>query len=108
MGNLMALYGGIIVIILIGIVIVYVIATPCLGGWLAETKGYSSTLWAWLCFFFGVLALIALAGAPDRSKIQKDEKIGKTQAVWKCQKCNTENPNNVFTCKSCGYKIVNT
>jgi hypothetical protein len=26
--------------------------------------------------------------------------------MWKCPKCNNENPNDTYTCKSCGYKLV--
>ena len=56
---------GVIAII---ILFVYIFATAFLGRWVAEKKGYSENSWFWICFFFGVIGLIAIAGAPTNTR----------------------------------------
>jgi hypothetical protein len=29
----------------------------------------------------------------------------KSAEIWKCPKCNNANPNNSYTCLSCGYRL---
>ncbi|MDR3147298.1 MAG: hypothetical protein LBU00_02845 [Treponema sp.] len=69
-----------------------------LGRWLAKEKGYSSAVWFWLCFFFGVLALITIAGSPSKSE-------SNNSSYWRCKFCGTQNSSSVSYCKKCGKKI---
>jgi hypothetical protein len=74
------------------IIVVYLFSTALLGSWLAIKKGYSSTAWFWLCFFFNFAALLVLVGAPNKNgenyfieEIYKEIKIIKeiiNKEIW--------------------------
>ncbi len=55
-------------LIVIVIEIVVGIICACYCGHLAKEKGYSEAAWGWGGFFFGIFALIAVAGLPDRKE----------------------------------------
>jgi len=118
--------GGTGIIVLI-VVIIYWLAIPFFGRWVAIEKGYSSTIWFWLCFFFGTFALIAICGAPNKynEKLlneinQNTIKPKNSSAVdnninnpvpivrrvqgdsWICKKCDEVNNANSSSCKGCG------
>jgi len=47
----------------------------------------------------------------DNQKERKNDSkmnqgIENINAKWKCPKCNNENPNSTYQCRSCGYKLV--
>ena len=100
------LEGGLRVFVII-IAIIYWLIIPLLGGWVATQKGYSSTSWFLLCFFFSVFALIAICGAPinPTKRSINYEKAEYSNLTWKCPKCNNKNPNNTFKCEKCNYSL---
>lgn len=51
-------------------VLVITVATGCFSGRVADAKGYSYAAWFVGGFFFSILALIAVAGMPDRKAPQ--------------------------------------
>jgi len=53
-------------VIIVGIVILYMVILGGFCAFLAQEKLYSAHSWFWLGFFFGVFALIAAAGLPDK------------------------------------------
>jgi ribosomal protein L40E len=82
------------------IIILYVgLTNALLGRWIAIKKGYSSTAWFWLCFFFGIFALITIAGAPAEDGTNNS-------SYWICKFCNTQNSSSTSYCKKCGKKIT--
>ena len=54
----------------IGFIIIGVIAGSFCK-WLAGKKGYSEKNWFWLGFFFEIISIITLAGAPDLNLYDK-------------------------------------
>ena len=50
--------------IIIGFIVVGIIS-GFFCKWLANVKGYSKKTWFWLGFFFGIISIIIIAGAPD-------------------------------------------
>jgi len=62
---MLPLIGGFIGFIIIG----FIAGSFC--KWLAETKGYSEKNWFLLGFFFGIISIITIAGAPDRNLYSK-------------------------------------
>jgi len=48
--------------------VAYIIAVSRLTSWLAIQKGYGPNAWLALGFFFHIFALIAIAGAPTRTR----------------------------------------
>ncbi|MCL2175015.1 MAG: hypothetical protein FWB73_03110 [Treponema sp.] len=100
-----------IVIICVVIFTAIVLGRAFLGSWLANEKGRSSGTWFWLCLFFGIPALIALGFSQDidiRKIAHKIERANNPDmsVTWKCPKCGIENPNNLYTCSGCGYKLA--
>ena len=100
-----------VVIICVVIFVAAVLGRAFLGSWLAVKKGYSQTVWFYLCFFFGIFALLVLGFAPSNAikkpVQQKTELRNPDMSVrWKCPKCGIENPNNLYTCTGCGYKLA--
>ena len=91
--NLVGAGFGIVGII---IIIIYALSTAFLGQWLAEKKGYSKTSWFWICLFFGILGLIAIAGAP----IAKNSRY-KSELVNEIQ-CKEELKPGEEKCPHCG------
>jgi small basic protein len=49
----------------LSIIIVYSLVCGSFCGHVASQKGYNTTKWFWCGFFFGVIALIAIAGLSD-------------------------------------------
>ncbi|MDR0302346.1 MAG: hypothetical protein LBI04_08570 [Treponema sp.] len=100
-------------LIFIAIVLAFALAQAFLGYWLASEKGRSPKAWFWLCLFFGIPALITLGLSPQAVSLnvkkivqKKEESLSHDMSVsWNCPKCNKENPNDSYTCKSCGYKL---
>ena len=87
-----------------------VLGRAYLGRWLASEKGRSQTAWFWLCLFFGIFAIIVLGFAPlnavKKTIPQRAESRNPDMSVtWKCPKCSTENANDSYSCKSCGYRL---
>jgi len=48
--------------------VAYIIAVSRLTSWFAIQKGYGPNAWLALGFFFHIFALIAMAGAPARTR----------------------------------------
>ena len=67
-----------LIAIVIGIVVGMISGFYCC--FLAEEKGYSRTAWGWGGFFFGIFALIAVAGLPDRIKDEREKK--RFKGIW--------------------------
>jgi len=61
-------FSSTIFIIPIIIFVVSILGNAFLGCWLAEKKGYSQIVWFYLCFLFGLFALLALGFAPSNIK----------------------------------------
>jgi hypothetical protein len=57
-----------ITVTFISIIVIAVLSRAFLGCWLAEKKGYSQIVWFYLCFLFGLFALLALGFAPSNIK----------------------------------------
>jgi hypothetical protein len=53
---------------LVLIYVAYLLAVARLTSWLAVQKGYGPNAWLALGFFLNIFALIALAGAPTRTR----------------------------------------
>ena len=109
------------------VVIIYWLAISFFGRWIAIEKGYSPTVWFWLCFFFNTFALITICGAPNKYSEQilneinqntlkpKDLNIINNNSnnsapvaklvygdTWICKKCDEKNSANSSSCKGCG------
>jgi cytochrome c-type biogenesis protein CcmH/NrfF len=105
--------------IIIAAAVAYQLAAAAFTAWLAVKKGYDVLVWFFLGLFFGVISLFAVGFAPVKNmikhqtekpasgqsggEVKRDYNMAKT---WKCPKCSNENPNDSYTCKSCGYKIL--
>ncbi|MDR0786117.1 MAG: hypothetical protein LBE74_09620 [Treponema sp.] len=98
-----------------------------LGRWVAGEKGYSTGAWFWLCLLFGVVALIAICGAPNKLSEYRLKELNRkfsspssessqTNIVpstanpvrgdfWVCKECGTKNRASESACNGCGrYK----
>jgi len=64
---------------------------------LAGKKGYSWEIWSWAGFFFGIIALIAIAGSPS-----KWEEFSKLK---ECPDCKGMIKIDASVCKYCGCKF---
>ena len=64
---------------------------------LAVKKGYSSGTWFAGGFFFGIIALIALAGSPVKEVISN---------LKECPECKEMIKINANRCKHCGYRFT--
>ena len=109
------------------IIIIYWLAVPFFGRWIAIEKGYSPTIWFWLCFFFNAFALITICGAPNKYSEQLLNEINQNTIKpknlssidnnssnpvpvvkringdsWICKKCDEVNSANSSSCKGCG------
>jgi len=89
----------------------FILGQAFLGRWLANEKCRDQGTWFWLCLFFGIPALLALGFSPtiDIRKIAQKIEASNSydmSVMWKCPKCNMENPNNLYVCKTCGYKLA--
>jgi hypothetical protein len=68
---------SILTVVIIIIITVAVLSRAFLGCWLAAKKGYSQVVWFYLCFFFGIFALLALGFVPlnankKQAKVKRD------------------------------------
>ena len=86
------------------IFVAFVLSRAFLGCWLAAKKGYSQAAWFFLCFFFGLFALLVLGFVPQNT--MKETNFNMTN-IWKCPKCKIENTKDTFTCKNCGTVVTN-
>jgi len=100
-----------IYIIVIFIFLINNLGNAFLGRWLAAEKHRDSTAWFWICLFLGIPALLVL-GLSQTIDIRKiahriNESITPDMSVtWECPRCSIKNPNNLYTCKECGYKLA--
>ena len=98
---------GIVAII---ILFVYGLSTAFLGSWVAEKKGYSKNSWFWICFLFGIVGLIAIAGAPlnsSKDKLSKPKNVANYKedirpGEEKCPHCGGYYDFAFKKCPHCG------
>jgi hypothetical protein len=82
---------------------VYCLASGAYSATVADAKGYSTGAWFFGGLFFGVLALIAIAGMPVRPKLNAPPHVG-TSKAWLCPECGTTNGPAYVACAKCGHK----
>ncbi len=63
-------------LIFLGVVVALIIdmVISSLFGAIAEMKGYSRSMYKWICFFLGLPGWIMVAALPDRAKKEKSKK----------------------------------
>jgi hypothetical protein len=59
-------------------------------------------------FISSGLIMISVKKSIEGMIIQNNYKPANSgeKAKWKCPKCNNENPNSIYQCGGCGYKLV--
>ena len=55
------------------IAVIFGVIVGCFTAYVADRKGYSPGAWYWLGFFFGLIALIAVAGLPQEPEEEEEE-----------------------------------
>ena len=112
------IFAGTIGTILLLCFLVYWFSVPFLCRWVAIQKGYSSTVWFWLSFLFGVFALWAISVVPPQDsegktlssfkKSDNNQHLEKSidKQEWQCPNCNKRNPNTIYKCEHCGYSVI--
>jgi len=74
-----------------------------------QTVQHLDFIWASLFVIGGfIMMTIVKKTERDDEKTIKNNPVsnkGKQFIMWDCPKCNNANPNNVFVCEKCGYKL---
>ncbi len=81
------------------IIAIQAIACSALSNFVAKQKGYDSTVWGFIGFFLGIIALIAVAGLP-RYKPNQEKQI-----IKNCHDCLESINAKAYVCKHCGCKF---
>ncbi len=82
------------------ILIVQAIICAALSSHLAQQKGYQTTPWGFIGFFFGIIGLIAAAGLPLKSA-SEDKQLER-----ECPDCISTINAKASVCKFCGRKFT--
>lgn len=114
----------------LSIILGLIISLAFLYGWhtlcsmysdVASSKNYSSKKFYWLCFFFGLPAMILILSFSEKAKptynntptitpptnnsnipVVNKSKVTVINNEWTCPKCNTKNPVSRGSCTKCG------
>lgn len=95
---------GIVVLLTLGIIIRYLIATEFYI--IAKEKGYKKEKYLWIPFLLGIAGYLLVVALPNHSNTQNIDTIKRMSNSWKCSKCGRENPSYTGTC-ACGNSKEN-
>lgn len=89
------------------IVIIFGISCGAFASRVASAKGYDGMSWFWGGFFFSLVALIAVAGLPQKSEDQEEQSDEEqTTEKHRCTSCGVMVRSDAHFCTKCGTRLA--